>query len=338
MIRGIGAWLAVLWMVSAAVPAYATPRFVWPVDCGIGEDCLIQNYFDHDAESGRFRDYACGSLGYDGHTGTDIRVRQVGRLEGQGIDILAAADGRVVRVHKQAPPRESDSPMVRLIKRAVMQTGCGVGLDIGHGTGWHTHYCHLETGSITVEEGEYVKAGQPIGKMGMTGKTLFPHLHFGISHYGRHIDPFVGHAQAYDCSPERRYSLWVPEVAGKLAYVPAGVVSAGFTVGAPQVAIVRHTGERPLERLDAASAMGVWADGYGLHDGDHIRITVTAPDGTPLSEQEWEQDGNAAIRLFALEIPAPGGEWPSGAYSAVLTIARQDEILVTHTWRTALQR
>jgi len=43
-----------------------------------------------------------------------------------------------------------------------------------------TLYGHLHTGSLTVKVGDVVKAGAPLAKIGNTGPSLGPHLHFGL--------------------------------------------------------------------------------------------------------------------------------------------------------------
>ena len=42
-------------------------------------------------------------------------------------------------------------------------------------------YEHLHPGSLTVKVGDVVKAGAPLAKIGNTGPSLGPHLHFSIS-------------------------------------------------------------------------------------------------------------------------------------------------------------
>jgi murein DD-endopeptidase MepM/ murein hydrolase activator NlpD len=42
-------------------------------------------------------------------------------------------------------------------------------------------YVHLHTGSVAVKVGDMVKAGAPLAKIGNTGPSLGPHLHFGLS-------------------------------------------------------------------------------------------------------------------------------------------------------------
>ena len=50
-------------------------------------------------------------------------------------------------------------------------------------------YAHLRHGSITVKVGDTVKAGAPIAKLGNSGPSEGPHLHFGLLDKP---DPIVG--------------------------------------------------------------------------------------------------------------------------------------------------
>jgi len=51
---------------------------------------------------------------------------------------------------------------------------------INHGGGVKTRYAHLMSGSISVRQGESVGLGQPIGRVGATGNSTGPHLHFEV--------------------------------------------------------------------------------------------------------------------------------------------------------------
>jgi len=53
--------------------------------------------------------------------------------------------------------------------------------------GIKTHYAHLS--EIDVKAGQSIIAGQVVGKVGSTGKSTAPHLHFGISQNDTYIDP-----------------------------------------------------------------------------------------------------------------------------------------------------
>jgi len=97
-----GAAMLALAMIAAAVPAVAgDPKLALPVACEIGRDCFVQNFFDHDPGPER-RDYACGDLSYDGHTGTDFRVADIPAMT-RGVTVVAAAGGTVKAVRDGMP-------------------------------------------------------------------------------------------------------------------------------------------------------------------------------------------------------------------------------------------
>ncbi len=51
-------------------------------------------------------------------------------------------------------------------------------LDLGDGS--YAFYAHLEPGSITVKAGDRVTQGQQIGRLGNSGSSDGPHLHFHV--------------------------------------------------------------------------------------------------------------------------------------------------------------
>jgi murein DD-endopeptidase MepM/ murein hydrolase activator NlpD len=79
--------------------------------------------------------------------------------------------------------------------------GCvqGVGYDRGgygnlvvieHRAGMTSWYAHLDT--ISVDRGQCVVAGNPIGTVGATGNATGPHLHFELRLRGAAVDPLSG--------------------------------------------------------------------------------------------------------------------------------------------------
>jgi murein DD-endopeptidase MepM/ murein hydrolase activator NlpD len=65
----------------------------------------------------------------------------------------------------------------------------GAYIVINHGGGLWTSYENLQEGSVTLQFGEKVNAGQPIGKIGGTGNATGPHLHFEVLLNNESIDP-----------------------------------------------------------------------------------------------------------------------------------------------------
>ncbi len=63
----------------------------------------------------------------------------------------------------------------------------GIKVDIDHGNGYHTWYCHLSR--IAVSAGQRVSRGEPIAAVGSTGESTGPHLHYQLMHDGVAIDP-----------------------------------------------------------------------------------------------------------------------------------------------------
>jgi murein DD-endopeptidase MepM/ murein hydrolase activator NlpD len=64
------------------------------------------------------------------------------------------------------------------IATAQRAAGYGNCIDIDHGYNYLSRYAHLS--EILVKEGESVKRGQLIGKVGSTGKSTGPHLHYEV--------------------------------------------------------------------------------------------------------------------------------------------------------------
>jgi murein DD-endopeptidase MepM/ murein hydrolase activator NlpD len=51
---------------------------------------------------------------------------------------------------------------------------------IDHGKSEYSFYAHLQPGSVRVHKGDRVKAGDVIGKLGSSGNSTEPHLHFHV--------------------------------------------------------------------------------------------------------------------------------------------------------------
>ncbi len=75
------------------------------------------------------------------------------------------------------------------IRFAGMKGANGNLIGIRHENGYETYYAHLLRISSGIRSGVRVKQRQVIGYVGSTGRSTGPHLHFGLKHQGRFIDP-----------------------------------------------------------------------------------------------------------------------------------------------------
>jgi murein DD-endopeptidase MepM/ murein hydrolase activator NlpD len=87
-----------------------------------------------------------------------------------GTPIYAAAAGVVLSAHCSS--RYCDRP------GHIGLSGCGWTVDINHGGGIVTRYCHAIR--LNVRAGQQVAAGHVVGWVGPTGNSSGPHLHFEV--------------------------------------------------------------------------------------------------------------------------------------------------------------
>ncbi len=74
-----------------------------------------------------------------------------------------------------------------VVTKAGRNGGYGKLVEIDHGNGVTTRYAHLSR--ITVSLGSTVIKGERVGKVGSTGRSTGPHLHYEVRRYGKTMDP-----------------------------------------------------------------------------------------------------------------------------------------------------
>ena len=96
------------------------------------------------------------------HRGTDFAAPT-------GTPIMATADGRVVK--------------------SSYTRGNGYYVKIQHNDTYSTQYLHMQKKG-RIKQGKYVKQGDVIGRIGMTGNTSGPHVCYRFWKNGKQVDPF----------------------------------------------------------------------------------------------------------------------------------------------------
>lgn len=304
-----------------AWPAAATeppPALGLPLACVPGESCWIVNYVDHDPGPG-VRDYACGQATYNepgtnAHSGTDFSIRD-GLAMREGVAVLAAADGTVTATRDG----EADADIAATAPPVSGGKECGNGIVVNHGDGWETQYCHLRRGSVAVRPRQWVRAGERLGLVGLSGFTQFPHLHMTVRHAGKTIDPFVGAIRSSGCGIGEA-PLWKAETLAALPYALNVVYHAGFAGEKPAAGKARNGDYAASALARAVPILALWADLYNVRAGHRVVLTVRGPDGRPVSEGTYPVEKDQA-RLFVFAgKPLKGGQWPAGDYEGVIRV------------------
>jgi hypothetical protein len=311
----------------AAVTQPARPSLAFPLACEPGRTCEIQHYVDRDPGPAT-KDYRCGLQTYDKHNGIDIRVPDMA-AQRQGVAVLAAAPGRVARLRDGVADisvRAAGAP-------SVANTECGNGVVIDHGGGWETQYCHMAKGSIGVKVGDTVAAGAPIGRVGLSGNTEFPHLHIVVRQNGRVVDPFAPDAAA--ACGRAQTSLWKPEVAAKLAYRAGAVLNVGFT--SAQFTMEQLEAGGLPRATNAAPMLLAYGRGLALLPGDEVELELKGPDGAVLAKTRGKPLANwRAQDLVYVGKRRPASGWPAGVYVADYRVWRQGKVALSRRFQTRL--
>lgn len=312
--RGV-ALAGVLLLLVASSAGAAEASFALPIGCTPGRDCHVQNYVDQEPGPGA-RDYACGFLTYDGHKGTDIRIPDLVAMA-RGVAVYAAAPG-VVRAVRDGMPDES---MRNLPPELIESREAGNGVIIDHEGGWQTLYAHMRRGSVLVRPGDRVTTGQRLGLVGLSGQTEFPHLHFEVRRDGKVVDPFTGAAAPSACG-QAGHSLWTEAAKNALAYVPSGIVRAGFAGRPVAMKEVERGDFRDLSLSVDAPALVFWVLMFGARAGDTERMEILAPDGTSFARDDGTVGRTQAQRFRFVGKRRRTEDWAQGRYTARYLLVR----------------
>lgn len=319
--RPVGA-ISVLAGLFVGGSGLAEPALDLPIDCRAGVDCIVQNYVDHDPSDGA-RDYACGTLAYDAHTGTDFRLPTIAAMR-RGVAVLAALPGRVQAVRDGMADISAD----RANASEIDGRECGNGVLLAHDDGWQTQYCHLKMGSVAVTVGQRVSAGDRLGEVGLSGRTVFPHLEFVVRRQGRAVDPFVGDIVGWNCREPRR-ALWHPAVAAALAYKARFVLNAGFADGPVTMDAIEQGLADQSPPNATAPALVYWVRIVGLRAGDEASLKLIGPDGGVIVASDEPPSPKArAQQMWFTGRRLRGEAWPTGRYTGRFELKRDGETVL----------
>jgi murein DD-endopeptidase MepM/ murein hydrolase activator NlpD len=161
-----------VWYAGAGASFHTDHRWAVPEEFALDIAKIGESGLTHKGDGTRFDDYYA-----------------------YGADVLAAAPGRVTGIANDQPedpsamqrPNETqEAYFARLQKEQAERLSKGLPVIAGnyvmidHGKKEYSLYAHLQPGSVRAHVGDQVKAGDVIGKLGSSGNSTEPHLHFQI--------------------------------------------------------------------------------------------------------------------------------------------------------------
>ncbi|NBC28115.1 MAG: peptidoglycan DD-metalloendopeptidase family protein [Bacteroidetes bacterium] len=247
--------------------------FSWPMDGLPQSEHVMHNYVDLSGE-GAILDYSGGTHTYDGHSGTDLSIRNFREMD-QGVPVYAAADGVVSLSRSEFNDRNTEwapdlGPQWN-------------GVAIFHNDSTVSRYLHFRKHSTVVETDEFVEAGDLLGYVGSSGFSTNPHLHMDVIMIDeqenlRFRDPWEG--------PENSEpGMWQSQLS-YLGNEHLTVYDTGIATRASMGGEIQFIWADFLERLPEPETMGMnepelvfWINAQVI-PGDPYRVQILKPDGT----------------------------------------------------------
>jgi len=167
-------------------------RFRWPlhwVNQTEGNSFFgLSNYMDHNPAFNALRDFNCGTRTYNtptyNHKGTDIYLWPGWwkMMADEEVNVVAAAKGRIVY--------KTDGNYDR---QCAFNSSNWNAVYLQHSDSLITWYGPLKKSTLTVKQvGDTVSEGEFLGKVGSSGNSTGPHLHFEVYDSGLLRDPYYG--------------------------------------------------------------------------------------------------------------------------------------------------
>ena len=172
-------------------------KYMFPVKGDVQMAFLPLSYIHHrGSASQEFAMDLVGANQKEAASFTDISRPQPKTLSDYSIwgrEVLAIGDGVVLEIGDKFPEERMNDPAqfnkpgyaINLIKELIPKIGwtnavAGNYVVIDHENGEVSVYCHLQEGSIRVKPGDSVNKAMVIAKVGNTGNSGAPHLHFQL--------------------------------------------------------------------------------------------------------------------------------------------------------------
>ncbi len=303
-----------------------------PTKCVDTNKCYATAYYDHSGH-----DWYCGGQMYQGHQGTDFGVSWVVGVR----PVVAGASGTVIETNDGCGT-------------GAWGNTCGGGygnyVKLLHADGKVTVYGHLHLGTLKVSSGASVACGQELGRVGNSGNSTGPHLHFEV------VDPTYGVDDPFSGSCGGPLSYWVTQ--GAYCRLPGIVCEGACTPSCGG----KDCGPDGCGGSCGTCPAGETCFGDGLCAGtapdDAAFVSETIPDGTHfapgatftktwtlqnLGATPWTKAGGYSLAFQSGEdFGAPARTWPGASESIAPNATKTWSVQLTApttpgTWRGTWQ-
>ncbi|MBK7569941.1 MAG: peptidoglycan DD-metalloendopeptidase family protein [Bacteroidetes bacterium] len=315
-------------------------KFAWPLRMtpeyqaieGVNSYFYIGNFADLNHDEYYRTDWQCntaiyddyyfgGAKNYDGHNGADIVPYPFPwqMMDDESVDIIAAADGQVIHMYTgNTVDRNCDEP--HTFNYEPFNGGYyGNFIALLHDDMSITVYAHMKTGTVAdLEVDDYVVAGQYLGKMGSSGNSSAPHIHFEFrpTEYYSYQEPW------YDpegCNDELVESRWIdqipyyePEVLRVSTHnaLPVFKTCAEYEAGSNEtVNFSNHFTTGEVLMISVAMR--------DFFEGDDLDVDIISSAGVILQDMDWVATSNYYKEIFLFTESLTG--YATGTYKIRVT-------------------
>jgi hypothetical protein len=290
---------------------------VWPLGPtpGIGSDWhAISGFVDlNPAFPNQVRDYTCSNRSYDteagyNHRGVDIIPWPFAwdLMDASAVDVLAATPGQLIEKVDGMPDRSCSWDVPDIMNYVI----------ILHADGSIARYMHMKSGSVTTRAiGAQIAAGEYLGKVGSSGISKIPHLHFELRRNNNvnanNIEAFSG---SCNTSPLASWAV-------QRAYRDSRLNRLSTHSAEPEFPVCPDTTDRPHFKnvFNAGDAITFGAAYRDQGRGQLTSFRVLRPDGSVFSSWTFDMAEDPAAPAYysgtfwnwnqMLPADAPAGVW-----------------------------
>jgi len=290
---------------------------IWPLapNPGAGTDWqAISGFVDLDpAFPDRVRDYTCGNRSYDtaagyNHRGVDLISWPFAwdLMDAGAIDVVAAAPGQLIEKVDGKPDRSCNWDGPDIMNYVI----------ILHADGSIARYMHMKAGTVSTRAiGAQIAAGDYLGKVGSSGISKLPHLHFELRRDNAinagNIEAFSG---ACNAAPAARWAQPRP-------YRDSHLNRLSTHARAPEFPVCPDTTDHPYfsNTFHAGDAITVGAAYRDQGRGQPTIFRMLRPDGSVFDNWQFDiAEDPAAPAYYSgtfwhwdrhLPADAPSGTW-----------------------------